>query len=170
MRAREFIPGRTRGLGDITLIYSDRPEASSSDKEYHLEKRQGERDVTDQERDNILAQIHLVRRPIMALSRGQQFWIYDPQLDKAVGLTVVSRDRKIYRVNTVMGKRPWESDVSPTVSLPVRSIRENTTSGSIATVAVPLGGVITRQIDPKPTKYSNGAPVLNRRKKTHARG
>jgi hypothetical protein len=49
-------------------------------------------------------------------------------------------------------------------------IQENTVSGSIATVAVPLGGTISRQLSAKPAKYSNGAPSLTKRKKTHARG
>jgi len=49
-------------------------------------------------------------------------------------------------------------------------IQENTVSGNIATVAVPLGGMITRTVSQKPAKYSNGAPTLNRRKKQHARG
>lgn len=49
-------------------------------------------------------------------------------------------------------------------------IKENTVSGSIATVAQPMGGVISRRLSTRPAKYSNGAPSLTKRKKQHARG
>ena len=48
-------------------------------------------------------------------------------------------------------------------------IRENTVSGGIATVSVPLGGTISRAGISKPAKYMNSINPV-KRKKTHARG
>jgi hypothetical protein len=41
--------------------------------------------------------------------------LYDPALDKAVGLTVMDHARKMYRVKTVLGKKPWNQDITITV-------------------------------------------------------
>ena len=48
-------------------------------------------------------------------------------------------------------------------------IRENTVSGSIATVATPLGGMISRSGITKPAKYMNSRQTA-KRKKNDARG
>ena len=172
MRAREFVSElrRTRGIGDITLMYDEPGEGDPPGKEYHLDQRHRERGVTVPDRESILSQIHAVRRKISELPRGQKFWIYDAQLDKAVGLRVKDQRARIYDVRTVLDRRPWDSD-RPTFTVnTVKPVAEDTVSGAIATVAVPLGGMISRQGSAKPAKYSNGAPSLMKRKKTHARG
>lgn len=48
-------------------------------------------------------------------------------------------------------------------------IPENTVAGSIATVATPLGGVISRSGIANPAKYKNSVNPVKRKKK-HARG
>jgi hypothetical protein len=48
-------------------------------------------------------------------------------------------------------------------------IRENTVSGSIATVAQPLGSMISRSGITEPAKYMNSRQQAKRKKK-HARG
>jgi len=42
-------------------------------------------------------------------------------------------------------------------------IRESTCSGSIATVAVPMGGVIKRIEPPKPGKYANSLHKIRKK-------
>lgn len=37
------------------------------------------------------------------------------------------------------------------------------TAGSVAAVAQPLGGMISRQLSAKPAKYQNSAPVQKRK-------
>jgi hypothetical protein len=173
VRSREFIAElrRTRGIGDITLMYDEPWQGDPPGKEYHLFQRHDERGVTVPEREAILSQIPSVYHAVTKLPRGQKFWIYDAQLDKAVGLRVKDRSAKIYEVNTVLDRRPWNSDDRPTftVNSAPRKVAENTVSGSIAAVAMPLGDMISRQLSAKPAKYSNGAPVLTKRKKRSGR-
>ena len=45
-----------------------------------------------------------------------------------------------------------------------------TAAGSMAPVALPLGGMITRPQMPKTAKYSNSVGPVTKRKKYHARG
>lgn len=45
-----------------------------------------------------------------------------------------------------------------------------TAAGSVAPVAQPIGGMITRPQMPKTAKYSNSVNSLQKRKKNHARG
>jgi hypothetical protein len=171
VRAREFITEwyRTRGVGDITFRYKEKDENDTEDS--HLKIRQGERGVSSEERDQILNQVHMVRNIVLSLHPRQEFWLYDSQMDKAVGLRVVSAAGKIYHVGTVMNKKPWGRHGNPVIDVATRQVLdENTVSGAIATVAQPLGGMISRQLSAKPAKYSNGAPSLTKRKKTHARG
>jgi len=172
MRAREFVLElrRTRGIGDITLIYDEPSDSDAPGKEYHLEKRHQDRGVTVPQREAILSQMHEVRRGVLEIPRGGKFWIYDAQLDKAVGLRVIDQRSKIYSVRTVLDRRPWDSD-RPTFTVnTAKTVAENTVSGSIATVAQPLGSMITRTGSVKPAKYSNSAPTAHKRKKPYARG
>jgi hypothetical protein len=172
MRSREFVTElrKTRGIGDITLMYDEPNESDPPGKEYHLDQRHRERGVTVPEREDILSQIHSVRRGILDLPRGKKFWIYDAQLDKAVGLRVVDRSARIFAVRTVLNSKPWDSDRPIFTVNAARKVSEDTVSGSIATMAMPLGSVITRTGSAKPAKYSNSAPTAHKRKKQHARG
>ena len=45
-----------------------------------------------------------------------------------------------------------------------------TSAGSIATIAVPVGSIITRPQMPKTAKYSNSVRSITKRKKYDARG
>jgi len=81
-----------------------------ADKTYHLRQRQDERGVTDRERDAILKQLPMVRRRMLEFTRGQEFWLYDPKLNKAVGLKVLDHKNKIYSVSTVLEKLPADAD------------------------------------------------------------
>ena len=97
---------RSRGIGDITLLYNEPAPGEPAD-EYHLHQRQQERGVTDAEREAVLSQITMIRRQMLAQPRGASFWVYDPKLDRAVGITPVSPSSKIYEVRTVLANRPW---------------------------------------------------------------
>jgi putative chitinase len=112
MRARDFITERQRswGIGDINLIFDEPGPGDPPEKEYHLRDRQIERGVSDQERDAILKQLPMVRRRMMEFTRGQEFWLYDPKLNKAVGLRVMDHKDKIYKVATVFGRLPADAD------------------------------------------------------------
>ena len=118
MRSREFITERqrSRGIGDITLIYQEQGPGEEFDpKRHHLQARQQERGVSDSEREAILSQIPSEYVPLRRYGRNEQIWLYDPTLDKAVGLTVMDHARKMYRVKTVLGKKPWNQDITITV-------------------------------------------------------
>jgi len=52
----------------------------------------------------------MVRRRMLEFTRGQEFWLYDPKLNKAVGLQVMDHKNKIYRVGTVFHKLPADAD------------------------------------------------------------
>lgn len=112
MRARDFITERQRswGIGDVNLIFDEPGAEEPPEKKYHLRDRQIERGVSDQERDAILKQLPMVRRPMLEFTRGQEFWLYDPKLKKAVGLRVMDHKNKIYKVATVFGRLPADSD------------------------------------------------------------
>jgi len=97
---------RSRGIGDITLIYDEPAPGEPADK-YHLQQRQQKRGVTDAEREAVLNQITMIRRQMLTQPRGASFWVYDPKLNRAVGITPVSPSSKIYQVRTVLAARPW---------------------------------------------------------------
>lgn len=127
MRAREFselITERRRswGIGDINLIFDEPGPGDPPGKTYHLRLQQDDRGVSDQERDAILKQLPMVRRRMREFTRGQEFWLYDPKLDKAVGLKVIDYANKIYSVGTVYGRRP--SNVDKVIVLPGIDSRE----------------------------------------------
>lgn len=118
MRAREFIieRWRSRGIGDLTFMYQEQGPGEEFDPEkHHLEAQQRERGVSDSEREAILNQIASVYVPVRRYGRNEKFWLYDPVLDKAVGLTVMDHARKMYRVATVVATRPWKQDTTITV-------------------------------------------------------
>jgi putative chitinase len=112
MRAHELLVERKRswGIGDINLMFDEPGPGEPADKTYHLRQRQDERGVTDRERDAILKQLPMVRRRMLEFTRGQEFWLYDPKLNKAVGLKVLDYKNKIYSVSTVLGKLPADAD------------------------------------------------------------
>jgi putative chitinase len=112
MRAQEIIAERRRswGIGDINLLFDEPGPGELADKTYHLRQRQDQRGVTDQERDAILKQLPMVRRRMLQFTRGEEFWLYDPKLNKAVGLKVLDHKNKIYSVATVLEKLPADAD------------------------------------------------------------
>jgi hypothetical protein len=162
VRAREFIAEKviaTMHFGDVTVEYDDH-----IDQQKDLPKRK----VSNREIDYVLRRIHQVRSKMLALNHGQRFWIYDPDVNASIGLTMISPTQRRVKLKTTVRGRPWESDRPVFDTKKIKTVAEDTVSGSIATVAVPLGGVISRQLSAKPAKYSNGAPVLTKRKKTDA--
>ena len=54
--------------------------------------------------------------------------------------------------------------------LPEDATAGATSAGSIAVLAQPIGGMITRPQMPKTAKYSNSVNSLQKRKKNNARG
>jgi putative chitinase len=115
MRAQEFSEPiterrRTWGIGDITLHFEDPDPQDPPGRDYHRYLRQIERGVSDQERDAILKQLPMVRRRMLEFTRGEKFWLYDPKLNKAVGLRVMDRQSKQYFVGTVFARLPAIAD------------------------------------------------------------
>jgi len=115
MRAQEFSEPiterrRTWGIGDITLHFEDPDPQDPPGRDYHRYLRQIERHVSDQERDAILKQLPMVRRRMLEFTRGEKFWLYDPKLNKAVGLRVMDRQSKQYFVGTVFARLPAIAD------------------------------------------------------------
>ena len=162
MRARDFVMERRRtwGIGDITLHFDDFEEGDPPGLDYHRHLRQIERGVSDQERDAILKQLPMVRRPMLEFTRGQEFWLYDPKLDKAVGLRVMDRQSKQYKVKTVLGKKPWRDDYMLTVpgvdpaSLQEELVSEIDRRGFLRGLgAAALAGVGGQALAKAPAKY-----------------
>lgn len=166
MRARDFVTERRRtwGIGDITLHFDDFEERDPPGLDYHRHLRQIERGVSDKERDAILKQLPMVRRPMLEFTRGQEFWLYDPKLDKAVGLKVIDRQSKQYEVKTVLGKKPWRDDYMLTVpGVDPESLQEgwrDTLAGLALGAGVAMGspaqatGTETVVVQPGQTVYS----------------
>jgi hypothetical protein len=104
MKAREFILEKVLGtlqLGDIRVEYDDHTDQ---------QKARRDRQVKDSEIDQVLRRIHQVRRPMLALNHGERFWVYDPEVDVALGFTMISPSQRIVRLKTVIHNRPWDSD------------------------------------------------------------
>ena len=127
MRAQEIITERRRswGIGDIVLMFNEPGPEDPPGKIYHLRQQQDDRGVTDQERDAILKQLPMIRRRMREFTRGEEFWLYDPKLNKAVGLKVLDYANRIYQVGTVWNGRPSrENAVIPVPGVDPQSLQE----------------------------------------------
>mgnify|MGYP003704852881 FL=1 len=65
--------------------------------------------------DRVLKKLHTVSDKIAQFETGHKFWVYDPELDVALGFRSVTPGVK-YKLNTVVGDHPYDG-VTPVVSL-----------------------------------------------------
>ncbi len=63
--------------------------------------------------DRVLKKLHTVSDKISQIETGHKFWVYDPELDVALGFRSVQPGVK-YKLNTVVGDRPYDG-VTPVV-------------------------------------------------------
>jgi hypothetical protein len=103
MRAREFITEAILG----TLNKNGLKISVNS----HAIDQAVERQVLPTDVDRILRKLPNVQNELNQISGNQEFWIYDPTLDVAVGFRKSDTNRSKYYLNTVVGDRPYDSDV-----------------------------------------------------------
>ena len=73
------------------------------------------RQVLPTDVDRVLKKLHTVSDQIAQFETGHQFWVYDPELDVALGFRSMQPGVK-YKLNTVVGDRPYDG-VTPVVAL-----------------------------------------------------
>jgi hypothetical protein len=69
------------------------------------------RQVLPSDIDRVLKKIPLVQDSLNQISGNQKFWIYDLKLDVAVGFQKSDTNKFKYYLNTVVGDRPYDSNV-----------------------------------------------------------
>jgi hypothetical protein len=75
-----------------------------------------ERQVLPTDVDRILRKLPSVQDELNQIGGNQKFWIYDSVLDVAIGFQKSDTNRSKYYLNTVVGDRPYDSDV-PVISI-----------------------------------------------------
>lgn len=76
------------------------------DIDEHLGERELDRGVDHQSVLEILSKIHHARTKIFRLETGEQFWLYDPKLDTAIGMRLLNNATKRIMLKTALPKRP----------------------------------------------------------------
>jgi hypothetical protein len=69
------------------------------------------RQVLPSDIDRVLKKIPSVQDNLNQVNGNQKFWIYDSSLDVAVGFQKSDTNKSKYYLNTVVGDRPYDSDV-----------------------------------------------------------
>ena len=103
MRANEFITEAIIG----TLKKNGIEIAVNS----HAIDQAVDRQVLPTDVDRILRKLPTVQNQLASIAGNQKFWIYDPILDVAAGFQKSDTNKFKYYLNTVVGDRPYNSDV-----------------------------------------------------------
>lgn len=82
-------------LGDLTV-----------DIDEHLDEREAQRGIDHNDVLEVLSKIHHARFKIFQLSRGEQFWLYDPGLDTAIGMRLLNDATKRIILKTALPRKP----------------------------------------------------------------
>lgn len=84
-----------------------------------LDKRLNTREAPKDQVEQVINRIPEVKRQIKRLESGQKFWIYDQDRNIALGMRKYQSliDRMNVQVKTVVGNKPWDSDI-PVIILP----------------------------------------------------
>ena len=67
-----------------------------------------DRQVLPTDIDRVLRKIPEKHRELKNIESGQRFWIYDPELDTALGFRMTDRDKARIILKTALGRRPWQ--------------------------------------------------------------
>lgn len=103
MRANEFLNEAMIGtltIGGITIIVDE-----------HAMERAIDRLVLPTDVDRVLRKLPTIQDQIAQIDSGQQFWVYDPVAEVALGCRVINPERSKIQFKTVLGSRPYHSDV-----------------------------------------------------------
>lgn len=73
--------------------------------------------------DRILKKMSTIRPELDAIEPGQQFWVYSPTLDVAVGMRKGLSGS--FLLKTALANRPWQSDT------PTLTVQENFADGKV---------------------------------------
>jgi hypothetical protein len=103
MRAQEFVTEAIIG----TLKKNGIEIAVNS----HAIDQAVDRQVLPTDVDRILRKLPTVQNQMASIAGNQKFWIYDSSLDVAVGFQKSDINKSKYYLNTVVGDRPYDSDV-----------------------------------------------------------
>jgi hypothetical protein len=111
MRLREFIVEGP--IGRLIVGPSDNQQLIVVDD--HAMDQTINRMVLPSDVDRVLKKLHTVSDKIGQFEAGHKFWVYDPELDVALGFRSVRPGVK-YKLNTVVGDQPYDGE-TPVVKL-----------------------------------------------------
>lgn len=110
-----------------------------------------DRQVLPSDVDRVLKKLHTVSDKIAQFETGHKFWVYDPELDIALGFRSMNPGVK-YKLNTVVGDQPYDG------ATPVVKLNE----GTDFTNAVNSVTKMVSKLSQKPTSAEQLIPLLKK--------
>lgn len=123
MRAQEFITEKVIGtlnIGGVVIIIDQ-----------HAMDRAVDRMVLPTDIDRVLRKIPRLKDQLAQLEAGQQFWVYDPELEVGLGCRNINPEQLKIQLKTVIGPRqgnPFDGAV-PVLSTDLDQVDENFADG-----------------------------------------
>ena len=103
MRAYQFITEAmigTLNIGGIILVVDE-----------HALEQSIDRMVLPTDVDRVIRKLPTIKQQLEQVDSGQKFWVYDPTLEVGLGMRSINPENLKYQFKTVVGSRPYESDV-----------------------------------------------------------
>jgi len=70
-----------------------------------------DRQVLPTDIERVLRKIPEKHRELKSIESGQRFWVYDPELDTALGFRMTDSNKGRIILKTALGHRPWEGPI-----------------------------------------------------------